>query len=67
MMELKSVDITHLETSIKSNELHDGHVLDVRKTDVYVILFKREFKPCQFQKIKRQWMDQTRSVATGSD
>ena len=66
-MELKSVDIAHLETSVKSDERRDGHVLDVRKTNVYAILFKMEFEPCQFPKIKRQWTDRTISVATGSD
>lgn len=49
-MELKSLDISQIETSAKSDEWRDGLVLDVRKTDVYVILFKGSSNLVSFQK-----------------
>jgi hypothetical protein len=43
-------DIHHLETGFKSDEWHDGLILDVRKAKVYAILFKENLNPVSCQR-----------------
>ena len=52
-MKGKSFDIIHIESRVKSNKWGDILVLDIRKTDVYAILYRGDSNPSQFLKIKR--------------